>query len=70
MNPIEKYIVKVNNMSNQEKIIELGTLVYNLYNIQSFAKQQFIRYCIRIIIRKLSKHRKFFINQANYWFIY
>lgn len=70
MNNIDKYIKKVNEMSTQEKLVELASLTYKLYNIKSFIQQQFIKYCIRIVISRLLKHKKFFINQANYWLDY
>lgn len=64
---INEYVKKVNKMTTQEKLIELASLTYKLYNIKSFVRQQFIKYCIRILIFKLIKHKKFFINQADYW---
>jgi hypothetical protein len=67
MNSIDRYIKKINEMSTQEKIIELASLTYKLYNIKSFAQQQFLKYCIRILVSKILKHQKFFIGQANYW---
>lgn len=55
MNPINKMLNKYKSMSNRDLLIELGTLVFQSYNIKSIIVHHMIKYAIRILLYELSR---------------
>lgn len=55
MNPIDKITKKYKNMSKHELLIEMGVLLYKLYNIKSVMLHYAAKYCLRLIALELSR---------------
>jgi hypothetical protein len=55
MNPFQKEIKKYQNMSKQELLLEIGVLLYKLYNFKTTVTHLAIKYSIRLITSELSK---------------
>jgi hypothetical protein len=55
MNPIDKLFVKYREMSKQELLMEMGVLLYKLYNYKTVMTHYAIKYTIRLITSELSK---------------
>ena len=55
MNLINKFTNKYKNMTKQELLIEMGVLLYKLYNIRSVAINYVTKYCLRLIAIELSR---------------
>lgn len=55
MNPIDKMLVKYREMSKQELLVEMGVLLYKLYNYKTVLAHYAIKYAIRLITSELSK---------------
>lgn len=55
MNPLQRLIIRYQEMTTEELLIELGTLTYNIYFIKAIVTKYLLQYGIKLILKELRK---------------
>lgn len=55
MKVLHRLFIRYQDMTTEDLLINLGTLMYNIYFIKSIATKYILQYGIKLILRELRK---------------